>query len=54
MIRFKIVEIYSNIIFNGNKKRTLKYPVRSLSLVPDNKFPSKRICPSAIPEIFWQ
>jgi hypothetical protein len=34
LIRFKLVVIESNITFNGRTKKTLKYPVRSVVLVP--------------------
>jgi len=54
LLRFKLVEIDSNIIFTGKRKRTLKYPVRSVSLVPETKLHSKIPGFSALPEIFWQ
>lgn len=54
MLRFKMVEIDSNISFAGKRKRTLRYPVRSLSLVPELKLPAGRLILYAIPEIFWQ
>jgi hypothetical protein len=54
LIRFKIVEIDSIICFDGKKKRTLKYPVRSISLVPEKMRPENIHCPTDIPEIFWQ
>jgi hypothetical protein len=54
LIRFKMVEIDSKISFNGKKKKDLKYPVRSVSLIPVSKFPSKFPAPPDLPEIFWQ
>ena len=54
LIRFKMVEIDSNISFNGKKKKKLKYPVRSISLIPDTRLTSKVPTLSALPEIFWQ
>jgi hypothetical protein len=54
LIRFKMVEIDSTISFTGKKKRTLKYPVRSISLVPVLILPGRPPCSSSLPEIFWQ
>jgi hypothetical protein len=54
LVRFKMVEIDSNISFNGKKKKKLKYPVRSLSLVPVTNRPAWLPETDAIPEIFWQ
>ncbi len=54
LIRFKIIEIDSNISFTGKKKKTLKYPVRSVSLVPEPKLPEKIAGLASLPEIFWQ
>jgi hypothetical protein len=54
LIRFKMVEIDSNISFNGKKKKTLKYPVRSVSLIPEPKLPAKIHGLASLPEIFWQ
>jgi hypothetical protein len=54
LIRFKMVEIDSKISFNGKKKKDLKYPVRSVSLIPISKFPAKFPAPPDLPEIFWQ
>jgi hypothetical protein len=53
MIRFRIVEIDSNICFVGIKKRRcLRYVVRSLALIPKTKFPDGEQW--RLPEIFWQ
>jgi hypothetical protein len=54
LIRFKIVEIDSSISFTGKKKKYLKYPVRSVSLVPVTKLSAKIHRLEALPEIFWQ
>jgi len=54
LIRFKMVEIDSKICFNGKKKKNLKYPVRSVSLVPVTYLPANITGLSALPEIFWQ
>jgi hypothetical protein len=54
LIRFKMVEIDSTISFTGKKKKNLKYPVRSVSLVPVTYRPAKFPGPDALPEIFWQ
>ncbi|MEI7896556.1 MAG: hypothetical protein WCJ26_05935 [bacterium] len=54
MIRFKMVEIDSSISFRGKNKRTLKHPVRSISLVPETKPPVSHHDLYALPEIFWQ
>ncbi len=54
LIRFKRVEIDSNICFHGKKRRTLKYTVRSLSLIPEARTAGKQTDPEPIPEIFWQ
>jgi hypothetical protein len=54
LIRFKVVEIDSKISFNGTTTKTLKYTVRSLSLVPLHKAPCKERKCGEIPEIFWQ
>lgn len=54
LIRFKPVEIDSNICFLGKRKRSLKYPVRSLALVPDCKKHGEPVQKFIIPEIFWQ
>ncbi|MEI7726226.1 MAG: hypothetical protein WCK09_14045 [Bacteroidota bacterium] len=54
LIRFKIVEIDSKISFNGKKKKTLKYPVRSVSLIPEPKSLAKMQNLATLPEIFWQ
>jgi hypothetical protein len=54
LIRFKMVEIDSKISFNGKKKKDLKYAVRSVSLIPVSKLPTKNPPPPDLPEIFWQ
>jgi hypothetical protein len=54
LIRFKLVEIDSNISFTGKTKKKLKYPVRSLALIPVPKIPATRQSYGTIPEIFWQ
>ncbi len=54
LIRFKVVEIDSNISFAGKKKKKLKYPVRSVSLVPKTKVPPGQADRYTLPEIFWQ
>ncbi len=54
LIRFKIVVIDSNICFSGKKKRFLKHPVRSVSLVPVTKLSAKTEGLEPLPEIFWQ
>jgi hypothetical protein len=53
-IRFTTVEINSNICFRGRSRKTLKYPVRSLSLLPVYKVKGKQPIPGSLPEIFWQ
>ncbi|MCX6278401.1 MAG: hypothetical protein NT004_09925 [Bacteroidetes bacterium] len=52
MIRFKKVEIDSNISFGGKKKRTLRYCVRSVALIAKTKSPTG--VSDKLPEIFWQ
>ena len=54
LIRFKLIEIDSKVTFNGKKKKDLKYPVRSVSLVPVTYIPANITGLSALPEIFWQ
>jgi hypothetical protein len=54
MIRFKVVQIDSNISFAGKKRKKLKYPVRSVSLVPKTKLPAGQSDRYTLPEIFWQ
>ncbi|MFZ4521296.1 MAG: hypothetical protein ACOYNC_06295 [Bacteroidales bacterium] len=54
LIRFKKVEIDSNISFKGSKRRTLKYPVRSVALVPVTTLPIDPRGLESLPEIFWQ
>lgn len=54
LIRFKMVEIDSKISFNGKKKKNLKYPVRSVSLIPVSALPANLPEIAALPEIFWQ
>jgi hypothetical protein len=54
LIRFKVVEIDSKINFNGIKTKTLKYQVRSLSLVPICRATCRKPRCSDIPEIFLQ
>ncbi|MEI6174478.1 MAG: hypothetical protein WCR01_12070 [Bacteroidota bacterium] len=54
LIRFKLVEVNSQVSFVGRKKKVLKYLVRSISLVPEPT-PSlmfRSLVP--VPEIFWQ
>jgi len=54
LIRFKMVEVDSQVSFVGRKKKVLKYLVRSISLVPEPT-PSlmfRSLVP--VPEIFWQ
>jgi len=52
LIKFKVVEIDSRISFKGLKKIVLKYPVRSIALVPE---PNRLAMRSdlRVPEIFW-
>lgn len=52
LIKFKVVEIDSRISFRGLKKIVLKYPVRSIALVPE---PNRLAMRSdlRVPEIFW-
>ena len=52
-IRFRRVEIDSNIRFKGRKKPVLPQPVRSLALYPVAFVRPEHPLP-AIPEIFWQ
>jgi len=52
MIRFKKIEIDSNISFGGKKKRTLRYCVRSVALIAKTKAPDG--ISGKLPEIFWQ
>jgi hypothetical protein len=54
LLRFKIVEIDSNISFIGKRKKHLTYPVRSLALVPKIKSTVKITGFESLPEIFWQ
>ncbi len=54
MIRFKLVELDSKVCFIGRKKKVLKYPVRSISLVPVPKSSSMLYSTLTVPEIFWQ
>ncbi|MCX6268421.1 MAG: hypothetical protein NTW16_13850 [Bacteroidetes bacterium] len=54
LLRFKKIEIDSCISFTGKRKRTLKYPVRSIALVHEVKLPANRTSLSSLPEIFWQ
>jgi hypothetical protein len=54
LIRFKPVEIDSKICFVGKKKKVLKYPVRSISLVPEPKPVKGGHVQITVPEIFWQ
>jgi hypothetical protein len=54
LIRFKMVEIDSKISFHGKKRKDLKYPVRSVSLVPLSKLSESLPQPPTLPEIFWQ
>lgn len=54
MIRFRMVEIDSYICFIGRHKKMLKYPVRSISLVPIPKSPRVHYSTLTVPEIFWQ
>lgn len=52
-IRFKAVEIASRITFKGDTRKKLKYPVRSIALLPMLK--STKILHNGLflPEIFW-
>ena len=54
LIRFKPVEIDSKVYFIGKKKKLLKYPVRSISLVPEPKCLNGQPSAVIVPEIFWQ
>ena len=54
MIRFKKVEIQSNVIFRGKEVKHLNYPVKSLSLVPVMLKPEKKPILESLPEIFLQ
>ena len=52
IIRFKLIEIDSNICFVGRKKKPLRYCVRSVALIPRVKGPNGSVI--NLPEIFWQ
>ena len=54
LIHFKTVEINSKVYFLGKKKKTLRYPVHSISLVPEPKSHIRPVSQIVIPEIFWQ
>jgi hypothetical protein len=54
LIHFRMVEIDSNICFIGRYKKVLKYPVRSISLVPIPKSARIHYSTLTVPEIFWQ
>lgn len=51
MLHFRIVEIDSNIIFKGSKAQTLKYCVRSITIL---SFYDPGKSGKELPEIFWQ
>ncbi|MEI7663912.1 MAG: hypothetical protein WCK34_17020 [Bacteroidota bacterium] len=53
IIRFKPVEIDSKVYFIGRKKKILKYPVRSVSLVALPIKPDGEKQQLSLPEIFW-
>ena len=53
LIKFKVVEIDSRISFKGLKKIVLKYPVRSIALVPEPNRPLAMQSDLRVPEIFW-
>jgi hypothetical protein len=52
-IRFKVVEISSKVSFKGKCRKVLKYPVRSISIQPENegRFEIREFL--SIPEIFY-
>ncbi len=54
IIRFRPVEIDSKICFIGKKKKVLKYPIRSIALIPEPKFRKGDPATLIVPEIFWQ
>ena len=54
IIRFRPVEIDSKICFIGKKKKVLKYPIRSIVLIPEPKFRKGDPATLIVPEIFWQ
>jgi hypothetical protein len=51
-IRFRLVEIDSNVCFVGKKRRCLRYIVRSIALVAKTDAPDGK--QGKLPEIFWQ
>jgi len=54
LIRFKMIEIDSKVFFIGKKRKILRYPVRSISLVPETENINREIPRETVPEIFWQ
>jgi hypothetical protein len=54
LIRFKMIEIDSKVFFIGKKRKILRYPVRSISLVPEAENINGEIPRVTVPEIFWQ
>ncbi len=54
LLRFRKVEIDSYICFIGKNKNVLKYPVRSITLVPIPKSSRMHYSTLTVPEIFWQ
>ena len=54
LIRFKSIEIDSEVCFVGKKKKVLNYLVRSICLVPEPKSLTRNASHFAVPEIFWQ
>lgn len=51
-LRFRVMEIDSNVCFTGKKKRCLRYTVRSMALIIQSAGPGQKN--RSLPEIFWQ
>lgn len=51
-LRFRVLEIDSNVCFTGKKKRCLRYTVRSMALIIRPSVPDQQ--GRSLPEIFWQ
>ena len=49
-----MIEIDSKVFFIGKKRKILRYPVRSISLVPETENINREIPRETVPEIFWQ
>ena len=53
LIRFRLVEIDSNVCFvRGKRRKCLRYVVRSVMLETKTKAPDGTV--KQLPEIFWQ